>query len=160
VYIERVVNVLSKKRIQKDFHEDCHQGSLLTKEIWSLLKAQAQAARASTSLYFLVVLLVWQFSQICIISSFFFFLFVNFANFLDFQFFSKLLDFLFFSKFLDFQTFITFARAYSLKSFKLLSNNIAYRSFFDILLHYETARARVSTLKVVDQVDFAAFALC
>ena len=51
--------------------------------------ARALAARASTSLFFLL-LLVPRFSQI-----------------------------LRFSKFLDFQTSLTFARAYSLKSFKL-----------------------------------------
>ena len=47
------------------------QNPILFSEIQSLIfKARAQAARASTSLYFLVVLVFWHFSPICVILRF------------------------------------------------------------------------------------------
>ena len=64
-------------------------------------QARAQAARASTSL------------KILLFSNLLFSNLRNFTLFLDFQD-SRI------SKFLDFQTFLTFARAYRLKSFKLV----------------------------------------
>ena len=59
---------------------------------------------------------------------FFFFLFVNFLNFAkNLSFFFKILWFPKFFDFLNaFQTFVTFARAYSLKSFKLFFPLIFY----------------------------------